>query len=100
MVLYFCCTSLSQPFDRAVALFVLNLIAAHQTYVIEESTWVSPDGKRTENLDLTEKVVTDTNSVRLDKTQMAIIEQLHVSSSTCCFFFRVLLLSWLLVSSP
>lgn len=41
---------LSNPFERAVALLVLFLIAAHQTYVIGVSEYYDPDTKTTTNL--------------------------------------------------
>jgi hypothetical protein len=41
---------LSNPFERAVALLVLFLIASHQTYVIGLSEYYDPDSRSTTNL--------------------------------------------------
>jgi hypothetical protein len=41
---------LSNPFERAVALLVLFLIASHQTYVIGLSEYYDPDNRSTTNL--------------------------------------------------
>jgi hypothetical protein len=41
---------LSNPFERAVALLVLFLIASHQTYVIGLSEYYDPDARSTTNL--------------------------------------------------
>jgi hypothetical protein len=41
---------LANPFERAVALLVLYLIASHQTYIIGVSEYFDPDAKSTTNL--------------------------------------------------
>ena len=41
---------LNNPFDRAVAIIVLNLIAAHQTYIIAQAEWYNDVDKKTTKL--------------------------------------------------
>jgi len=41
---------MTSPFERAVALLVLYLIASHQTYVIGVSEYYDPETKSTTNL--------------------------------------------------
>jgi hypothetical protein len=41
---------LANPFERAVALLILYLIASHQTYIIGVSEYYDPDAKSTTNL--------------------------------------------------
>ena len=41
---------LSNPFERAVGLLILYLIASHQTYILGVSEYYDPDTKTTTNL--------------------------------------------------
>ena len=59
---------LEEPFARAIAIFVTRLVAVHQTYFIARSDYIDETGKP-QSLDLTEKVVVDFESKRLDKCQ-------------------------------
>ena len=67
---------LDDPFSRAIAIFVIQLVAVHQSYYIATSGWVDDAGK-THNLDLVEKVVVDFDSKRLDENQRKSVRNLQ-----------------------
>eukprot|EP01032_Pedospumella_encystans_P009853 gene9853-11567_t len=69
---------MSNPYERAVALLVLYLVASHQTYVIGVSEYYDPETKATINLGLVEKVVVDYENKRLQKEQHEQIESLKI----------------------
>lgn len=73
---------LDDPFSRAIAIFVVRLVAVHQSYFIARSDYIDETGK-SQNLDLIEKVVVDSDSKRLDKLQKlkAINLKLGIESS-------------------
>jgi len=73
---------LEEPFARAIAIFVTRLVAVHQTYFIARSDYIDETGKP-QSLDLTEKVVVDFESKRLDKhqRQKAVNLKLGIESS-------------------
>lgn len=65
---------LDRPFERSVALFVLNLVASHQTYVISHSSWYDDVNKVTENLNLVQRV---RENNRLDSDQRQTVDRLR-----------------------
>ena len=72
---------LDEPFDRAIALFLMCLLAAHQTYFIAQSEWYDDETKTWVNLGLAEHVIVDFENTRLDAEQLSIIESLRVVKS-------------------
>lgn len=68
--------NLEKPFDRAIALLLLYIVPSHQTYILGNSQWYDDDNLSWEYLNLTEKVIIDSEGKRLDSDQKATVENL------------------------
>lgn len=69
---------LDDPFHRSVALLVMYLVAAHQTYIIAHSVHYDDETRQTIDLQLTERAYIDEENKRLTPQQKESIKNLKV----------------------